>query len=185
MKICVLGGGAVGKSALTVRFVQGVFVKKYDPTIEDSYRRSLDVGGEQVVLEILDTAGTENFSAMRDLYMKEGDGYVFVYSIVSNASFNEIVDMRDQLERVRDGKYVPSILLGNKCDLDDARIITKKSGQERARQWDMPFMETSALTGDCIHEAFRRLVQDILVERAKAPYLKQNKQRTNKACTLL
>jgi len=72
IKIVVLGTGGVGKSALTVQFVQGIFVDKYDPTIEDSYRKPFEVDGEQKVLEILDTAGTEQFTAMRDLYMKNG-----------------------------------------------------------------------------------------------------------------
>ncbi|CAD1475463.1 unnamed protein product [Heterotrigona itama] len=58
-KIVVLGSGGVGKSALTVQFVQGIFVEKYDPTIEDSYRKQVEVDGQQCMLEILDTAGTE------------------------------------------------------------------------------------------------------------------------------
>lgn len=61
-KIVVLGSGGVGKSALTVQFVQGIFVEKYDPTIEDSYRKQVEVDGQQCMLEILDTAGTVSFS---------------------------------------------------------------------------------------------------------------------------
>lgn len=57
-KIVILGSGGVGKSALTVQFVQGIFVEKYDPTIEDSYRKQVEVDGQQCMLEILDTAGT-------------------------------------------------------------------------------------------------------------------------------
>lgn len=60
-KIVVLGSGGVGKSALTVQFVQGIFVEKYDPTIEDSYRKQVEVDGQQCMLEILDTAGTVRF----------------------------------------------------------------------------------------------------------------------------
>ena len=61
-KIVVLGSGGVGKSALTVQFVQGIFVEKYDPTIEDSYRKQVEVDGQQCMLEILDTAGTVSLS---------------------------------------------------------------------------------------------------------------------------
>ena len=63
-KIVVLGSGGVGKSALTVQFVQGIFVEKYDPTIEDSYRKQVEVDGQQCMLEILDTAGTVCISAI-------------------------------------------------------------------------------------------------------------------------
>ncbi|KAH3760661.1 Ras family protein [Pelomyxa schiedti] len=75
-KLVVLGSGGVGKSAITVQFVQGIFVEKYDPTIEDSYRKQIEVDGQACMLEILDTAGTEQFTAMRDLYMKNGHGFV-------------------------------------------------------------------------------------------------------------
>lgn len=83
-KIVVLGSGGVGKSALTVQFVQGIFVEKYDPTIEDSYRKQVEVDGQQCMLEILDTAGTvcytfENVSANFTRY--------FVGAIHSNEGF--------------------------------------------------------------------------------------------------
>ncbi|KAK7713035.1 Ras-related protein rsr1 [Botryosphaeria dothidea] len=65
--IVVLGSGGVGKSCLTAQFVQNVWIESYDPTIEDSYRKAIDVDGRSVVLEILDTAGTEQFTAMRYL----------------------------------------------------------------------------------------------------------------------
>lgn len=67
-KVVVLGGGGVGKSALTVRFVHSLFVEKYDPTIEDSYRRTLNVDGITVALEVLDTAGTEQVRSLLSLF---------------------------------------------------------------------------------------------------------------------
>jgi Ras-related protein Rap-2C len=86
-KVVVLGSGGVGKSAITVKFVSGKFVEKYDPTIEDFYRKEIEVDGAPSVLEILDTAGTEQFSSMRDLYIKNGQGFVVVYSITSLQTF--------------------------------------------------------------------------------------------------
>uniref|UniRef100_A0A3P8U204 RAP1A, member of RAS oncogene family a n=1 Tax=Amphiprion percula TaxID=161767 RepID=A0A3P8U204_AMPPE len=101
-KLVVLGSGGVGKSALTVQFVQGIFVEKYDPTIEDSYRKQVEVDGQQCMLEILDTAGTEQFTAMRDLYMKNGQGFALVYSITAQSTFNDLQDLREQILRVKD-----------------------------------------------------------------------------------
>jgi small GTP-binding protein len=63
MRLVLLGSGGVGKSCITIRYVQDSFVTEYDPTIEDSYRRQVEVDGQQVMLEILDTAGTEQFTA--------------------------------------------------------------------------------------------------------------------------
>lgn len=96
-KLVVLGSGGVGKSALTVQFVQNIFVDKYDPTIEDSYRKQLEIEGEQCMLEILDTAGTEQFTAMRDLYMKNGQGFILVYSITAMATFQVCWGLFDHL----------------------------------------------------------------------------------------
>ncbi|TNN02977.1 hypothetical protein fugu_000006 [Takifugu bimaculatus] len=83
-KVVVLGSGGVGKSALTVQFVTGTFIEKYDPTIEDFYRKEIEVDSSPSVLEILDTAGTEQFASMRDLYIKNGQGFILVYSLLCN-----------------------------------------------------------------------------------------------------
>nr|CAB3265432.1 ras-related protein RAP-1B homolog [Phallusia mammillata] len=96
------------------------------------------------MLEILDTAGTEQFTAMRDLYMKNGQGFVLVYSITSQASFNDLSDLREQILRVKDTDEVPMILVGNKCDLEDERIVTREQGEQLAKEWRSSFLETSA-----------------------------------------
>ncbi|KAJ8258044.1 hypothetical protein GJAV_G00192540 [Gymnothorax javanicus] len=138
-KLVVLGSGGVGKSALTVQFVQGIFVEKYDPTIEDSYRKQVEVDGQQCMLEILDTAGTEQFTAMRDLYMKNGP---------------EGAD-----PRVKDAEDVPMILVGNKCDLEDERVVGKEQGQNLARQWNScAFLESSAKSKINVNEIFYDLL---------------------------
>ena len=93
-KVVVLGSGGVGKSALTVQFVTGSFIEKYDPTIEDFYRKEIEVDSSPSVLEILDTAGTEQFASMRDLYIKNGQGFILVYSITAQSTFNDIQDLR-------------------------------------------------------------------------------------------
>uniref|UniRef100_A0A8C2KBS4 RAP1B, member of RAS oncogene family n=1 Tax=Cyprinus carpio TaxID=7962 RepID=A0A8C2KBS4_CYPCA len=113
----------------TVQFVQGIFVEKYDPTIEDSYRKQVEVDGQQCMLEILDTAGTEQFTAMRDLYMKNGQGFALVYSITAQSTFNDLQDLREQILRVKDTDDVPMILVGNKCDLEDERVVGKEQVQ--------------------------------------------------------
>lgn len=90
----------------TVQFVQSIFVEKYDPTIEDSYRKQVEVDGQQCMLEILDTAGTEQFTAMRDLYMKNGQGFLLVFSITSSVTLTDLIELREQILRVKDGENV-------------------------------------------------------------------------------
>ncbi|CAG8813240.1 15929_t:CDS:2, partial [Racocetra persica] len=100
-KLVVLGSGGVGKSALTVQFVQSMFIERYDPTIEDSYKKQIEVDNQICVLEILDTAGTEQFAAMRDLYMKNGQGFILMFSITEQSTINELAELRDQIIKVK------------------------------------------------------------------------------------
>ncbi|KAG7174058.1 Ras-related protein Rap-1-like 1 [Homarus americanus] len=113
-KVVVLGSGGVGKSALTVQFVSGCFMEKYDPTIEDFYRKEIEVDTSPCVLEILDTAGTEQFASMRDLYIRNGQGFVVVYSMTNHQTFQDIKGMRDQITRVKNTDRVPILLVANK-----------------------------------------------------------------------
>lgn len=180
-KIVVLGSGGVGKSALTVQFVQGIFVEKYDPTIEDSYRKQVEVDGQQCMLEILDTAGTEQFTAMRDLYMKNGQGFVLVYSITAQSTFNDLQDLREQILRVKDTDDVPMVLVGNKCDLEEERVVGKDQGINLSRQFNCAFMETSAKAKINVNDIFYDLVRQI---NKKSPEKKQ-KQKKKSICVLL
>ncbi|KAI8511635.1 Ras- protein Rap-1A, partial [Branchiostoma belcheri] len=166
----------------TVQFVQGIFVEKYDPTIEDCYRKQVEVDGQQCMLEILDTAGTEQFTAMRDLYMKNGQGFVLVYSITAQSTFNDLQDLREQILRVKDTDDVPMILVGNKCDLEDERVVGKDQGQNLARHWNnCAFLETSAKLKINVNEIFYDLVRQI---NRKNPDTKVKKKKSSK-CTLL
>mgnify|MGYP000796870886 CR=1 FL=1 len=179
-KIVVLGSGGVGKSALTVQFVQGIFVEKYDPTIEDSYRKQVEVDGVQCMLEILDTAGTEQFTAMRDLYMKNGQGFVLVYSIVALGTFNDLVDMREQILRVKDSEDVPMVLVGNKSDLNDSRVVTTQQGEEMAQRFNnCLFVEASAKLKVNVDKIFHDLIRCI---NDKSPAKEKPKK---KGCLLL
>ncbi|ELP92325.1 hypothetical protein EIN_122460 [Entamoeba invadens IP1] len=164
IRIVILGGGAVGKSAITVQLVSGHFVQIYDPTIEDSYRTSISVDGEMVSLDLLDTAGQDEYSALRDQYMRSGDGYVIVYSITSTTSFLEANSFREQLFRVLDkdfSEHIPIALCGNKCDLESERQVFTDDAKKVADEWKILFYETSAKNKTNITETFQGLVRDI------------------------
>ncbi|CAH2315217.1 ras-related Rap-2c, partial [Pelobates cultripes] len=160
-KVVVLGSGGVGKSALTVQFVTGTFIEKYDPTIEDFYRKEIEVDSSPSVLEILDTAGTEQFASMRDLYIKNGQGFILVYSLVNQQSFQDIKPMRDQIVRVKRYEKVPLILVGNKVDLESEREVMATEGRSLAQEWGCPFMETSAKSKTMVDELFAEIVRQM------------------------
>lgn len=157
----VLGSGGVGKSALTVQFVTGTFIEKYDPTIEDFYRKEIEVDSSPSVLEILDTAGTEQFASMRDLYIRNGQGFILVYSLVNQQSFQDIKPMRDQIIRVKRYQQVPVVLVGNKVDLEAEREVSPSEGQALAEDWGCPFMETSAKSKTMVDELFTEIVRQM------------------------
>ncbi|XP_027632284.1 ras-related protein R-Ras isoform X2 [Tupaia chinensis] len=120
-KLVVVGGGGVGKSALTIQFIQSYFVSDYDPTIEDSYTKICTVDGIPARLDILDTAGQEEFGAMREQYMRAGHGFLLVFAINDRQSFNEVGKLFTQILRVKDRDDFPIVLVGNKADLDAQR----------------------------------------------------------------
>lgn len=159
-KLVILGAGGVGKSALTMRLVQGVFVEKYDPTIEDFYRHQIEVDGAPCTLEILDTAGTEQFAAMRQLYIANGHAFALVYSIDSQASFLELQTIHQQIVDVKSSSQVAMVLVGNKCDMEMDREVSKEQADQLAtRSWNCSFIETSAKTDTNVRELFVELVR--------------------------
>jgi len=177
IKLVVMGSGGVGKSAITVQFIQGIFIKKYDPTIEESYRKPVEVDGKNYMLEILDTAGTEQFTAMRDLYMKNGQGFALVFSLVSDSTFHDLTAIRNQIIKVKDTEDVPMVLVGNKADLVDKRCVSAEEAQALAdKSFGTKFFETSAKTNQNINEVFEDLVRQVV---AKYP------EKRRSGCTLL
>ncbi|PRT54453.1 Ras-related protein Rap-1b [Wickerhamiella sorbophila] len=161
-KVAVLGAGGVGKSALTSQYVQGVFLEEYDPTIEDSYRKQTVIDDRSYGLEILDTAGIEQFTAMRELYIRNSEGFVLAYSVTDRNSFEELKSLRDQVVRLKDNFNVPMVLVGNKCDLAETRAVSLAEAQLLAKQWgNASFFETSAKEYLNINEAFESLVRQL------------------------
>ena len=160
-KIVMLGSGAVGKSAITVQMVSGHFLSSYDPTIEDSYRTTININNQDIILNILDTAGQEEFYALRDQYMRSGDGYIIVFSITSVTSFLEVNAIKEQLNIVLDADnntLIPIILVGNKCDLEEYRQVQSSDAQRLAEEWRVKYFETSAKNKTNINRIFEELV---------------------------
>ncbi|KAJ6130255.1 hypothetical protein N7512_003035 [Penicillium capsulatum] len=176
--IVVLGAGGVGKSCLTAQFVQNVWIESYDPTIEDSYRKQIEVDGRQCILEILDTAGTEQFTAMRELYMKQGQGFLLVFSITSNSSLNELSELREQIIRIKDDENVPLVIVGNKSDLEEDRAVPRARAFGLSQSWDnAPYYETSARRRANVNEVFVDLCRQIIRKDLQGSKSNDNRRR--------
>jgi len=160
-KVAVLGSGGVGKSCLTVRLVQGQFVEGMDPTIEDSYQKFMDIDGAAARLDILDTAGQEDYANMRDQYFRECQGFVFVYSITHRKTFEEIQALYDGLLRVKEKDPWALVVVGNKADLEKDRKVEMSEGEAKAKECKAIFFETSSKTNQNVTETFTELVKSL------------------------
>jgi GTPase KRas len=194
MKLAVVGGGGVGKSALTVQFIQNVFLEEYDPSktnfflklsaIEDSYRKHAKVDEVTCYLEILDTAGQEEYKALRDQYMRNADGFLIVYSVIDRKTFEETSEFTEQICRVKDADTWPMVLAGNKCDLESERAVTKEEAKKYATEQSMGFIETSAKSRKNVDEAFYELVREVRKSKDKKPS-KKDEGKKKGGCLLL
>lgn len=107
-KVIMVGSGGVGKSALTLQFMYDEFVEDYEPTKADSYRKKVVLDGEEVQIDILDTAGQEDYAAIRDNYFRSGEGFLLVFSITEHESFTATAEFREQILRVKSGGQDPT-----------------------------------------------------------------------------
>jgi len=164
-KIVLLGDGGVGKTTLIIQLCLNKFMDGYDPTIEDSYRKHLIIDDQPCILEILDTAGQEEYTALRDQWIREGEGFVLVYSITARATFERIERFRSQILRVKDTESMPIILVGNKADKVNEREVGKDEGIACARKMGCDFVETSAKTRLNVEAAYFNLIRAIMALR--------------------
>uniref|UniRef100_A0AC35U008 Ras-related protein Rab-11B n=1 Tax=Rhabditophanes sp. KR3021 TaxID=114890 RepID=A0AC35U008_9BILA len=162
-KIIVLGDGSVGKSSLTIQFFQKHFIDYYDPTIEDQYIQHCQIdNGEWAILDVLDTAGQEEYSAMREQYMRGGKGFLLVFSVTDERSFVEAAKLYKQILRVKDATEYPVLLVANKIDLVSQRKVSEAQGRKLAEELKLPYIETSAKDPPInVDAAFHELVRII------------------------
>merc|ERR1711971_1159619 len=192
-KICVLGGGGVGKSCLTFRLINDQFLSKYDPTIEDSYmKEGFNVDGEEYTVEILDTAGQDT-CIRRDVYYKDYHGFVLVYSVDQKSSLD---DVREKFASHISSRGCtlkespPVIVVGNKCDLEGAqRVVTKEEGQALAAELGqneglVSFAESSAKSNINVYEVFADVIRRRKVQR-EATGQKKKGDKEKKKCNIL
>merc|ERR1712241_1125234 len=112
---------------------------------------------------ILDTAGQEEYSAMRDQYMRTGEGFLIVFAVNNAKSFEDITAYREQIKRVKDAEEVPMVMVGNKCDLP-TRSVDMQQARDVAR---IPFIETSTKTRMGVDDAFYTLVREIRKDKER------------------
>jgi GTPase KRas protein len=165
-KIILVGSCRAGKTALVIRFVQGVFVQEYDTTIENNYRKYLELDGMAALAECFDFSGDEIYAPVQDTYIRTAEGFLLVYSVTDKASFENCLDLYKQILRARDEDCAPVVLVGNKSDLAE-RVVSTAHGEELAKQNGWKFYETSAKDGTNVDEVFRDIMRQTIARKQR------------------
>ncbi len=190
-KIVLLGVRSSGKSSIINVFTNKRFDQEYEPTIEQTFKSTLRFGNAlSFSLEILDTAGLDQYSNISRQGIFGAHGFVFVYSITSRQSFDSVIAIRERLSALIGNQTVPSILVGNKRDLGGSsslssgmvsnmssnkptiipssgvvdnglREVPYETGKQLALSWGCPFIECSAMKNDNINLVFETIIKEI------------------------
>lgn len=158
----MLGKGVVGKSSLTCRFINYNAPQDHDPTIEDRYKSTTTIDDKTYEVEILDTAGEEDYQNMIDMWINFGEGFLLVFAINDLESFKVLEKKRNRILKTKGNASCPMVLVGNKQDLDSERQVNFSDAKEKADAWGIEYIETSAKTNFNCKEAFERLACKIV-----------------------
>jgi len=160
-KVALLGYRSVGKSSLAIQFVQGQFVDSYDPTIENTFNKSIKLRNQDFEISVVDTAGQDEYSIFPTQYAVGIHGYVLVYSIESAKSFEIVRLIHDKIMDLIGDPKVALVLVGNKSDLQSEREVSTQEGENLAKEINAVFLETSAKDNICVNDLFERCVAQI------------------------
>ncbi|MFX0050265.1 MAG: Rab family GTPase [Candidatus Hermodarchaeota archaeon] len=160
MKICSVGSYRVGKTSIIRRYAENKFSSNYLPTLGvDVTVKRLEVDNQRVRLVLMDTAGQEQFGRLRKIYYEGSAGCIAVYSVIDEKSFESLDRwVADYREVAGEGARI--IIVGNKIDLKDLRVVSTGEGQKFAQKQGFPFHECSAkLGGEIINKIFIELIR--------------------------
>jgi small GTP-binding protein len=161
VRLGIFGGGGVGKTAIILRYVRGEFTEEYIPTLADDFSKDITVGGKPIHLDIIDTAGQDDFREMRSSFYSSVQGFVLVYSVIDRNSLFDVEEIHKDILNCLVKTEVPCVLIGNKVDLKDDESISTEDGQNLAKKFGAKLLETSARTGEKINEAFEEGVRAV------------------------
>ena len=179
-KILVLGDPSVGKSCFLIRYTEDTFQDVYLSTIgmDCKYKDVILEEDKSIRLQIWDTAGQDRFRSITKNLYKGAAGIMLIYDITNRNTFDNVKKWVNSIKEEVTSKVV-IILVGNKIDLEKKRQVQTDEGEQIAEEFDMPFFECSALTGENINSAFETLAKKLVEVKAKAKQhgeqLKQNK----------
>ena len=179
-KVLLLGNSDFGKSFLLLRFVDSLWNESFVPTIGVDFKvKTVDIGEKRVKMQIWDTAGQERFRNVVATYFRGSNGILLIYDITSRESFKNLESWLIEIEK-NARENVLKILIGNKNDLENERVISKEEGQDFANRYSMQFIETSAKMDTNVSEAFLTLAKLMMEFNSNGKPMAQKKAENKK-----
>ena len=161
-KVILLGQGSVGKTSVIRRFVRKAFEHDYKTTVGSNFLiKKLDLDeNTRMTMQIWDLSGQDSFRNIRTQYFLHSHGGILVFDLTRKVTLTDLdswfLDFKEKAGNV------PLMLFGNKCDLHDVRVVTSEEGRAKAKKIGAQFVETSALDGSGVEEAFFLLARQIV-----------------------
>ncbi|KAG8235471.1 hypothetical protein J437_LFUL014101 [Ladona fulva] len=160
-KLLLIGDSGVGKSCLLLRFADDTYTESYISTIGVDFKiRTVDLDGKTIKLQIWDTAGQERFRTITSSYYRGAQGIIIVFDCTDQESFTNVKNWLEEIDRYACDS-VNKLLVGNKCDLTQKRVVSYAQAKEYADQLGLPFLETSAKSSTNVEQAFLTMAAEI------------------------
>lgn len=182
IKLLMIGDSGVGKTCLLLRYANDSFSPTFITTIGIDFKiKNVDIDGKRVKLQIWDTAGQERFRTITTSYFRGAQGIVLVYDVTDRRSFESIRNWISQIQQHAD-VHVNKILVGNKCDMVDEKVVSTEEGTKLAKEFGMDFWEASAKNDTNVEQCFltiARSVKDRLVADGSGGPVNRNRVNLN------
>jgi len=178
-KLLLIGDSGVGKSSLLLRFADDTFTDSYISTIGVDFKiRTIELDGKTIKLQIWDTAGQERFRTITSSYYRGAHGIIVVYDVTDQESFNNVKQWMNEIDRYAT-ENVNKLLVGNKCDMTNKKVVDRSTAEEFASNLGIPFLETSAKNSTNVEQAFITMAAEIKNRLAQQPKKKKKKKKKN------
>ena len=176
-KVLLLGNSNVGKSSLFLRFVDDIWNDTFVPTIGVDFKiKTFDIDEKRIKMQIWDTAGQERFKNIIASYYRGAHGILLIYDVTDKDSFKNLSNWLIEIEK-NSSKNVLKVLIGNKTDLEEKRVISYNQAKEFADSYGLKYIETSAKKNLNVNEAFATLGRELMLASEDKRIVKQKQNK--------
>ncbi|XP_077254246.1 ras-related protein RIC1-like [Tasmannia lanceolata] len=177
-KLLLIGDSGVGKSCILLRFADDSYVESYISTIGVDFKiRTVEQDGKTMKLQIWDTAGQERFRTITSSYYRGAHGIIIVYDVTDQESFNNVKQWLNEIDRYA-SENVNKLLVGNKSDMTDNKVVSSETAQAFADEIGIPFLETSAKNATNVEQAFMTMAAEIKNRMVSQPAMNASRPAT-------